>query len=95
VPRLFQDLGLARGDGSYRKLVRKLDRTGLLVLDDSALAPLTAVERRDVLEIADDRDGTRSTLLAGQLLLTHWHEHIGTPTLVHAICDRLSTTPTS
>lgn len=89
VPRLFQELALARGDGSYPKLLRKLARTDLLVLDDWGLAPLTEVERRDVLEIVDDRHGTRSTLLAGQLPLTHWHEHIGDPTLADAICDRL------
>jgi len=89
VPRLFQELALARGDGSYPKLLAKLARTDLLVLDDWGLAPLTEVERRDVLEIVDDRHGSRSTLLAGQLPITHWHEHIGDPTLADAICDRL------
>ncbi len=89
VPRLFQELALARGDGSSPKLLAKLARTDLLVLDDWGLAPLTEVERRDVLEIVDDRHGSRSTLLAGQLPITHWHEHIGDPTLADAICDRL------
>ena len=89
VSRLFQELALARGDGSYPTRLAKLARTDLLVLDDWGLAPLTEPERRDVLEIVDDRHGTRSTLLAGQLPLTHWHEHIGEPTLADAICDRL------
>ena len=89
VPRLFQELALARGDGSYPKLLAKLARTDLLLLDDWGLAPLTDPERRDVLEIVDDRHGSRSTLLAGQLPITHWHEHIGDPTLADAICDRL------
>ena len=89
APRLLQELALARGDGSYPKRLAKLARTDLLVLDDWGLAPLTEPERRDVLEIVDDRHGTRSTLLAGQLPITHWHEHIGEPTLADAICDRL------
>jgi len=89
VPRLLQELALARGDGSYPKRLAKLARTDLLLLDDWGLAPLTEPERRDVLELVDDRHGSRSTLLAGQLPITHWHEHIGDPTLADAICDRL------
>ena len=87
--RLFQDLALARGDGSYPKLLAKLARTDLLVVDDWGLVPLTASERQDFLELLDDRHGTRSTLLTGQLPIAHWHECIGDPTLADAICDRL------
>jgi DNA replication protein DnaC len=89
APRLFQELALARGDGSYPKLLAQLARTALLVVDDWGLAPLTDGERRDFLEVVDDRHGTRSTLLAGQLPINHWHECIGDPTLADAICDRL------
>lgn len=89
TPRLFQDLALARGDGTYPTLLAQLARTALLVVDDWGLAPLTDGERRDFLEVVDDRHGTRSTLLAGQLPVSHWHECIGEPTLADAICDRL------
>jgi DNA replication protein DnaC len=89
TPRLFQELALARGDGSYRHLLAKLARTELLVVDDWGLAPLTAPERQDFLELLDDRHGSRATLLTSQLPIAHWHECIGDPTLADAICDRL------
>lgn len=89
APRLFQDLALARGEGSYTQLLGQLARTELLVVDDWGIAPLTDPERRDFLEVIDDRHGTRSTLLAGQLPVSHWHECIGDPTIADAICDRL------
>ena len=89
APRLFQELALARGEGSYPLLLGQLARTELLVVDDWGIAPLTDAERRDFLEVIDDRHGTRSTLLAGQLPVSHWHECIGDPTIADAICDRL------
>lgn len=89
APRLFQELALARGDGSYPRLLAQLARTALLVVDDWGLAPLTAPERQDFLELLDDRHGSRSTLLTSQLPIAHWHECIGDPTLADAICDRL------
>jgi DNA replication protein DnaC len=89
APRLFQDLALARGEGSYPGFLGQLARTELLVVDDWGIAPLTDAERRDFLEVVDDRHGTRSTLLAGQLPVSHWHECIGDPTIADAICDRL------
>ncbi len=89
APRLFQELALARGEGSYPQLLAQLARTELLVVDDWGIAPLTDAERRDFLEVVDDRHGTRSTLLAGQLPVNHWHECIGDPTIADAICDRL------
>ena len=66
-----------------------LGRTELLILDDWGLAPLTDLQRRDLLELLDDRHGSRSTLVTSQLPVEHWHDHIGDPTLADAILDRL------
>lgn len=87
--RLLGDLALARADGSYAKLLGKLARTDLLVLDDWGLAPLADTERRDLLEILEDRYGRRATLVTSQVPLDHWHDYIGSPTLADAILDRL------
>jgi DNA replication protein DnaC len=87
--RLFDDLRLARADGTYGRLLGKLARTDVLVLDDWGLAPVHDQERRDLLEILEDRYGTRSTIVTSQLPPTQWHDHIGEPTLADAICDRL------
>jgi DNA replication protein DnaC len=89
VPRLFDALALARGDGRHGRLLKNLARVELLVLDDWGLGPLTAEQRRDVLEIMEDRHGRGSTLLTSQLPVEHWHEIIGDPTLADAILDRL------
>jgi DNA replication protein DnaC len=89
VPRLLHDLGVARGDGSYTRLLAKLTKAALLVLDDWGLAPLTGPQRHDVLEVLEDRTERASTLLTTQLPITAWHEAIGDPTLADAICDRL------
>jgi DNA replication protein DnaC len=89
LPRLLEDLALAHGDGRYSKLMNTLGRTQLLILDDWGLAPLTEPQRRDLLELLDDRHGSRSTLVTSQLPVDHWHDHIGDPTLADAILDRL------
>ena len=89
LPRLLQDLNLARADGRYPKLMTGLARTDLLVLDDWGLAPLTDPQRRDLLEILEDRHNLRSTLVTSQMPVDHWHELIGDPTLADAILDRL------
>ena len=89
VPRLFRALAIARGDGSYEKLLKSYARTDLLVLDDWGLAPLGPTERRDLLEILEDRYGARSTIVASQLPVESWYEVIGDPTLADAILDRL------
>ena len=89
VPRLFQALALARAEGTYARLLGKLARMDVLVLDDLALVPLQEAERRDLLEVLEDRYGTRATIVTSQLPPNHWHEHIGDPTLADAICDRL------
>ena len=89
LPRLLVDLEIARGDGRYPKLMRQLAHIDVLVLDDFGLEPLNDRHRRDLLEIFDDRYGTRSTLVTSQLPIPHWHEALGDPTLADAILDRL------
>lgn len=89
MSRLFEDLGLAKGDGRYIKMLASFAKTDLLVLDDYGLAKLTREHRHDLLEILEDRYGVRSTLVTSQLPLEHWHEQVGDPTLADAIMDRL------
>jgi len=89
LTRLLADLALARADGRYGKLMVSLARTDLLILDDLGLQPLTDAERRDLLEILEERHGRRSTLVSSQLPLASWHESLGDPTLADAILDRL------
>jgi len=87
--RLFQELALARADGSYVRLLAKVARVDVFVLDDWGLVPVQDAERQDLLELLEDRYGTRSTIVTSQLPPAHWHEHLGDPTLADAICDRL------
>ena len=89
LPALMQDLDLARHDGRYKKLMRALGRTDLLVLDDLGIAPLPMEQLRDLLEIIDERYQKRSTLLTSQLPVANWHEALGDPTMADAILDRV------
>lgn len=89
TPRLFEELALAHADGTYTRLLGKLAKIDVLVLDDWGLAPLTDVQRRDVLEIMDDRHGARSTIIASQLPVGKWHDHLGDPTIADAVLDRV------
>ena len=89
LSRLFDELGYAHGDGRYPKVMKKLARTDVLVLDDWGLAKLTAPQRRDLLDILDDRHERRSTVVTSQLPVEHWHKMIGEPTHADAILDRL------
>ena len=89
MPRLFQELALAKADGRYPKLLSALSRTDVIVLDDWGLAPFTDDQRRDMLEILEDRHGRRSTVVTSQIPLGSWHETINDPTLADAILDRL------
>jgi len=89
LPRLFEDLGLAHGDGRFSKLMAGFAKTDLIILDDWGLAKFTAEQRRDLLELLDDRHGNRSTLVTSQVPVDHWHDVIGDPTLGDAILDRL------
>jgi DNA replication protein DnaC len=89
APRLFEALALARGDGRYGRLLKTFGRVQLLILDDWGLSVLNPSERRDLLEILDDRHGRASTIVTSQIPVEHWHEIIGDPTLGDAILDRL------
>ena len=87
--RLFQELALARADGTYVRLLTKLARLDVLLIDDWALAPVQDAERRDLLEILEDRYGVRSTIITSQLPPAQWHDYLSDATLADAICDRL------
>jgi len=90
LPRLLgDDLVRARADGSYGKLLQQLGKTDLLILDDWGLAPVGDRERRDLLEIVEERVGRRATLVTSQLPVEHWHDLVGDATFGDAILDRL------
>jgi len=89
VPRLFEALALARGDGRHARMLKAIAKLDVLILDDWGLAVLATSERRDLLEILEDRHGRGSTIVTSQLPVEHWHEAIGDPTLADAILDRL------
>lgn len=89
IPRLMAELEISRGDGSYPRLLARLARADLLILDDWGLAPLGDQARRDLVEVIDDRHGERSTVVASQLPVGDWHAFIGEPTIAESILDRL------
>lgn len=87
--RFFDELTIAKADGRYRKLLAAYAKIDLLVIDDWGLAILTEEQRREMLEILEDRNDLRSTLLASQIPIDKWHKVIGDPTLADAILDRI------
>jgi DNA replication protein DnaC len=89
APRLFADLDLAHGDGRFARLFRTLTKADLLILDDWGPDRLSASQRRDLMEIVEDRYGAGATLITSQLPVEAWHEVIGEPTFADAILDRL------
>ena len=89
VPRLLDELVLARADGRLPRLLAAWARLDVLILDDFGLSPLTAGQAADLLEVIEDRTGRRSTIVTSQLPVGHWHEALGEPTLADAILDRL------
>jgi len=89
VPRIFDEILLARADGTYPRWLAKVARFDVVVLDDWGLVPLAESERRDLLEIMEDRYGNRSTILTSQMPVTQWHDQVGDPTIADAFCDRL------
>jgi DNA replication protein DnaC len=89
APRLFADLGLARGDGRHARLMRTLGAVKLLILDDWGLEPLGPEGQRDLLELVEDRYGRGATLITSRVPVDRWHDLIGNPTLADAILDRL------
>jgi len=89
APRLFETLQQSRGDGSHLKALARLSRAQLLIIDDFLLTPLSDWERRDLLEVIEDRYQAGATVITSQCPLNDWHPSIGDPTLADAICDRL------
>jgi len=89
APRLFDELGVCHADGSFRKRLAAIAKVDLVVIDDFAIAPMGARERADLLELLDDRVGSRSTIFTSQLPVENWHDYLGDPTLADAILDRL------
>ena len=89
MPRLFDELELAHGDGRFPRLFKNLTKTQLLILDDWGPDRLDASQRRDLMEIAEDRYDAGSTLITSQLPIDAWHDVIGEPTFADAILDRL------
>ena len=89
MPRLLHEVAVGRGDGSYTRLLTRLAKLDLLAIDDWLIAPLRDAERRDLMEVIEDRSERASTLIASQLLVKDWHGVIGDPNQADAICDRL------
>lgn len=89
MPRLFSDLATARGDGSFERIFRKIVRADVLILDDWGPEQMTASQRRDLMEIVDDRYGRKATIVTSQLPVEKWYDIIGDPTFADAILDRL------
>ena len=89
VPRLVEELAIARASGAYTSTLGKLSRVDVLVLDDFLLAPMKDAERRDLLEVLEDRYERSSTVITSQLPTKTWHSALNDPTIADAICDRL------
>jgi DNA replication protein DnaC len=89
APRILAELLVARGSGTYTRLIERLAKPDVLVLDDFGLSKLNDTERRDLLEVIEERQGRKSTIIASQLEIKHWHEVIAEPTIADAILDRL------
>lgn len=89
MPRLIEELALAHADGTYTRLLGRIAKMDLLVLDDWGIAPLREQERSDMLEIVEDRHGSRSTIMTSQLPVENWHDYVGDPTIADALLDRI------
>jgi DNA replication protein DnaC len=87
--RLFNELHVAHGDGSFARRLTQLAKLDVLVIDDFAISPMGASERNDLLEVLDDRIGSKSTLMTSQLPVKAWHAYLDDPTLADAILDRI------
>lgn len=87
--RLFDELQVAHGDGSFSRRMVQLAKLDLLVIDDFAISPMSAPQRNDLLEVLDDRIGSRSTLITSQLPVKAWHTYLDDPTVADAILDRI------
>jgi len=93
MPRLFEELELAHGDGRFPRVFRSITKAQLLILDDWGPDRLTATQRRDLMEIVEERYGCGSTMITSQLPINAWHDVIGGPTFADAILDRVRRRP--
>jgi DNA replication protein DnaC len=89
APRLYDELQLARADGSYVRLLARFAKTDVLIIDDFAIATITDAARRDLLEVIEDRHGLRATIITSQLDPKLWYDYLADPTAADAICDRI------
>ncbi len=89
LPRLFQELAVAKHDGRYPKLMASLAKCEVLILDDLLIAPISRDDQRELLEIIEDRYGRKSTIVTSQLPVKSWHDAMEDPTMADAILDRL------
>ena len=89
VPRLFDELALARADGTIARVLGKLARAELLILDDFGIGAIKDPQRNDLLEVCDDRYGRSSTVVTSQLAVEKWHAYLGDATMADAILDRV------
>ena len=89
APRLFQEIAIARADGSYPKLMNKIARAKVLIIDDFCITPIKGAERKDLLEVIEDRQSLCSTIISTQVPIENWFDAIGDPTIADAVLDRL------
>ncbi len=89
IPKLLNELKISHADGSYLKLLKRLSRVDLLIMDDWGLSDFSDLGRRDMLEIFEDRYNVRSTIISTQFPVDKWFDVIGDPTIADAICDRI------
>jgi DNA replication protein DnaC len=88
LPRFLQELPIAKGDGRYGKLLTTLAKIDVLILDDWGLAPFSEENRRDLLEIVEDRHDRRATLITSQLPVEYWHDALGDPMMSYYLLLR-------
>ncbi len=88
-PRMFQEIAIARADGTYPKLMNKIAKAKVLIIDDFCITPIKDAERKDLLEVIEDRQGLSSTIISTQIPIKSWFESIGDPTIADAVLDRL------
>jgi DNA replication protein DnaC len=89
LPKLLTALLQSRADGSYANLLKRFERAHVLILDDLGVSELKENERRDILEIIEDRYGIGSTIVTSQLPLKDWHAYFGGGRAADSLCDRL------
>lgn len=89
LPRLWNELKVAKAGGTYNQWLAQLAKVDVLILDDWGVTPPDSEQRRDLLEMLDDRYQQKSTVITSQLPTSHWHEHLNDATVADAILDRL------